>query len=126
MLAPGPAGGPPGPQGELGLKGAQGTIGIGTQCPIGNGAQGQLTDTLYFTAGIPGSGSVEDHGLYGSLAATPEPQSALLLGMSGITMIAISFVLRIISHSQIKKSLRDFLFVKLLLMASTATTDTLD
>lgn len=61
---------------------------------FGNGAQGQLTDALYFTAGIPGSGEVEDHGLFGSLLATPEPQSALLTGLAGIVMIAFSFAQR--------------------------------
>jgi uncharacterized protein (TIGR03118 family) len=35
---------------------------------FGNGTQGGETGTLYFTAGIPGSGAVEDHGLFGSLA----------------------------------------------------------
>ena len=37
---------------------------------FGNGAQGGDTHTLYFTAGIAGSGSVEDHGLFGSLTPT--------------------------------------------------------
>jgi uncharacterized protein (TIGR03118 family) len=61
---------------------------------FGNGAHDQLTDTLYFTAGIAGPDKVEDHGLYGSFTATPEPQSALLLGLAGIAMIAVSFVQR--------------------------------
>ncbi|HEX4770596.1 MAG TPA: TIGR03118 family protein [Bryobacteraceae bacterium] len=61
---------------------------------FGNGAQGQLKDALYFTAGIPGSGAVEDHGLYGSLLATPEPQSAFLIGLAGISMIAFSLAQR--------------------------------
>jgi uncharacterized protein (TIGR03118 family) len=34
---------------------------------FGNGASGGDPHTLYFTAGIPGSGAVEDHGLFGSL-----------------------------------------------------------
>ncbi|HEX7360892.1 MAG TPA: TIGR03118 family protein [Bryobacteraceae bacterium] len=52
---------------------------------FGNGAHSQGVDTLYFTAGIPGSGQVEDHGLFGSLssAAVPEPQS-LALGLLGL------------------------------------------
>ena len=33
----------------------------------GNGANGGNAAFLYFTAGIPGSGSVEDHGLFGSI-----------------------------------------------------------
>ncbi len=43
---------------------------------FGNGAFGQNADSLYFTAGIPGSNNVEDHGLFGSLSAStaaPEP-----------------------------------------------------
>jgi uncharacterized protein (TIGR03118 family) len=45
---------------------------------FGNGAQGQGLDTLYFTAGIPGPGQVEDHGLFGDISAAPEPRSASL------------------------------------------------
>jgi uncharacterized protein (TIGR03118 family) len=37
---------------------------------FGNGAQGGNTRVLYFTAGIPGSGRVEDHGLFGRIAPT--------------------------------------------------------
>lgn len=44
-------------------------------------ANGGDAKTLYFTAGIPGpAGEVEDHGLFGSIANTPEPSSLLLLG----------------------------------------------
>jgi uncharacterized protein (TIGR03118 family) len=35
---------------------------------FGNGKEGGDSHTLYFTAGIAGSGSVEDHGLFGSIA----------------------------------------------------------
>jgi uncharacterized protein (TIGR03118 family) len=35
---------------------------------FGNGNQAGDTHTLYFTAGIAGSGAVEDHGLFGSIA----------------------------------------------------------
>jgi len=34
------------------------------------------TNTLFFTAGIPGPGAVEDHGLFGSLSAVPEPRTS--------------------------------------------------
>jgi uncharacterized protein (TIGR03118 family) len=47
---------------------------------FGNGAFGQDANKLYFTAGIPGPGMVEDHGLFGSFTATPEPSSVLLTG----------------------------------------------
>jgi len=53
---------------------------------FGNGAQGQGIDTLYFTAGIPGSGQIEDHGLFGAISAAPEP-AALSLGALGLAMI---------------------------------------
>jgi uncharacterized protein (TIGR03118 family) len=47
---------------------------------FGNGAQGTSATALYFTAGIPGSGSVEDHGLFGDIQATPEPGTLLMVG----------------------------------------------
>lgn len=46
---------------------------------FGNGFHSQGTNTLFFTAGIPGPGNVEDHGLFGSLDSTPEPAPAALL-----------------------------------------------
>ena len=36
---------------------------------FGNGGKAGDSHTLYFTAGIPGPGTVEDHGLFGSLSA---------------------------------------------------------
>ena len=41
---------------------------------FGNGARGGTLNTLYFTAGIPGDGAVEDHGLFGSITAGPAVQ----------------------------------------------------
>jgi uncharacterized protein (TIGR03118 family) len=38
---------------------------------FGNGSQAGDSHTLYFTAGIAGSGSVEDHGLFGSIVPAP-------------------------------------------------------
>ena len=39
---------------------------------FGNGKASDA-NTLYFTAGIPGSGNLEDHGLFGSLQVAPAP-----------------------------------------------------
>ncbi len=36
---------------------------------FGNGGNGGDLNKLYFTAGIPGDGKVEDHGLFGVIAA---------------------------------------------------------
>jgi uncharacterized protein (TIGR03118 family) len=49
------------------------------------------TSHLYFTAGIPGPGDIEDHGLFGFIAATgvvPEPASAVLL-LSAIGLFSL-------------------------------------
>lgn len=46
---------------------------------FGNGANGFLTNTLYFTAGIPGDGAVEDHGLFGSVKAVPDTGMTLFM-----------------------------------------------
>jgi uncharacterized protein (TIGR03118 family) len=40
---------------------------------------GGAADTLYFTAGIAGAGSVGDHGLFGSLAVAPVPEPAMAM-----------------------------------------------
>jgi uncharacterized protein (TIGR03118 family) len=47
---------------------------------FGNGGNGGNIDTLYFTAGIPGNGAIEDHGLFGSIQTIPEPAMMVLLG----------------------------------------------
>jgi uncharacterized protein (TIGR03118 family) len=47
---------------------------------FGNGKFGASVDSLYFTAGIPGPGMIEDHGLFGDLQLAPEPPSASLIG----------------------------------------------
>jgi len=52
---------------------------------FGNGSQGTLTSTLYFTAGIPGPDNIEDHGLFGSLTNVPEPGT---LGLAAVALIA--------------------------------------
>jgi uncharacterized protein (TIGR03118 family) len=48
---------------------------------FGNGGQGGDLFKLYFTAGISGGGSVEDHGLFGSLA----PATTVSLSVSGVS-----------------------------------------
>ncbi len=39
----------------------------------GNGGRGGETNSIYFTAGIPGGGNLEDHGLFGSLSPISFP-----------------------------------------------------
>jgi uncharacterized protein (TIGR03118 family) len=53
---------------------------------FGNDGNGGNADTLYFSAGIAGAGSVGDHGLFGSIAAVPVPSTLLLMGfgLSGL------------------------------------------
>ncbi len=59
---------------------------------FGNGSAGTSLDTLYFTAGIPGPGQVEDHGLFGAISiATPEP-SGLPLTLVGLCSV-LGFVI---------------------------------
>ena len=40
---------------------------------FGNGGNGGATNALYFTAGITGSGAIEDHGLFGDFTPVAEP-----------------------------------------------------
>jgi uncharacterized protein (TIGR03118 family) len=54
---------------------------------FGNGGGGGAPNQLFFTAGIPGPGEIEDHGLFGVLAAAiPEPGSLAILavGLAGL------------------------------------------
>ncbi|HTQ29594.1 MAG TPA: TIGR03118 family protein [Opitutaceae bacterium] len=56
---------------------------------FGNGGSGGSPGTLYFAAGIPGDGEIEDHGLFGSLTAIPEPgtyAAALALASFGVAL----------------------------------------
>lgn len=61
---------------------------------FGNGANKFSTDALYFTAGIPGDGMVEDHGLFGSVTSTavttPEPGTLMLIGSGLLGLISFS------------------------------------
>jgi uncharacterized protein (TIGR03118 family) len=54
---------------------------------FGNGGNGGSKSDLYFTAGIPGDGMVEDHGLFGSIVPTPEPGTFALLGIGLLVLI---------------------------------------
>jgi uncharacterized protein (TIGR03118 family) len=55
---------------------------------FGNGGSGGSTNGLYFTAGIPGDGKLEDHGLFGSIVQTPEPGTLTLIGSGLLGLIA--------------------------------------
>ena len=54
---------------------------------VGNGGNGGSKSDLFFTAGIPGDGMVEDHGLFGSIAPTPEPGTFALFGTGLLALI---------------------------------------
>lgn len=54
---------------------------------FGNGHHDAATNALFFSAGIPGSGMIEDHGLFGMLSI-PEPSSAVLL-LSGLGLLVL-------------------------------------
>ncbi len=56
---------------------------------FGNDGNGGDTDKLYFTAGIPGDGAVEDHGLFGVIAVVPEPAT---LGLIAIALLSLALV----------------------------------
>ena len=44
---------------------------------FGNGGNGGDVNTLYFTAGIPGDGNIENHGLFGSIQTANLPPSGI-------------------------------------------------
>jgi uncharacterized protein (TIGR03118 family) len=54
---------------------------------FGNGGNGGNLNALYFTAGIPGDGAIEDHGLFGSLGPTPEPGTWIVFGSGVISLL---------------------------------------
>ena len=63
---------------------------------FGNGGNGGDSHTLYFTAGIPGSGALEDHGLFGSLSAV---YPGLLAGASYIEHSLVSSLPGLADHT---------------------------
>ena len=72
------------------LQGANGPLTIEGLWGLkfGNGAAGGPTNTLFFSAGIPGPGAIEDHGLFGSITAVPEPSSGLLI-VAGLACVVV-------------------------------------
>lgn len=61
---------------------------------FGNGGNGGDPNALYFTAGIPGPGAIEEHGLFGRLAvagapstAAPEPATIALLALGLLALV---------------------------------------
>ena len=73
------------------LQGANGPLTIEGLWGLkfGNGAAAGPSDTLFFSAGIPGPGGmVEDHGLFGSITAVPEPSSGLLI-VAGLACVVL-------------------------------------
>jgi len=54
---------------------------------FGNGGNAGSKSDLFFTAGIPGDGMVEDHGLFGSIVPTPEPGTFALLGIGLLVLV---------------------------------------
>ena len=56
---------------------------------FGNGGSAGPTNSLYFTAGIPGSGQIEDHGLFGDIVVSPEPATLwIMAGGLGFMLLA--------------------------------------
>ena len=63
---------------------------------FGNGGNAGDRNTLYFTAGIPGTGALEDHGLFGSLSAR---YPALTVGASYIQHNLVSDLPGLADHT---------------------------
>jgi uncharacterized protein (TIGR03118 family) len=65
---------------------------------FGNGGNGGDPHKLYFTAGIPGPGAIEDHGLFGSLSAV---FPAVTLGASYLQHNLVSDIAGLADHTDI-------------------------
>ena len=59
---------------------------------FGNGHNGGDATTLYFTAGIPGSGVIEDHGLFGSIQTADTAPAPTKPASSAINIQNFAFV----------------------------------
>lgn len=55
---------------------------------FGNGASSGSVNNLYFTAGIPGSGMIEDHGLFGNLVNVPDSGSTQIM----LAVVVLGFI----------------------------------
>jgi len=53
---------------------------------FGNGSSAGDSHTLYFTAGIPGTGALEDHGLFGSLSLVHPKFTSISNSVAGISL----------------------------------------
>jgi uncharacterized protein (TIGR03118 family) len=59
---------------------------------FGNGGNGGDVNTLYFTAGIPGPDNIEDHGLFGSIAANQTaPPAPTPVQIAGFRFTPVTF-----------------------------------
>lgn len=58
---------------------------------FGNGGNGGDPNTLYFTAGISGPDSIEDHGLFGSIGV-PEPSGMALVAIGAASVLFVVVV----------------------------------
>ncbi len=57
---------------------------------FGNGAGSGSTNNLYFTAGIAGPDSTEDHGLFGDLSHVPDAGSSLLMAGAALAGLLLA------------------------------------
>jgi uncharacterized protein (TIGR03118 family) len=60
---------------------------------FGNGGNGGDLNKLYFTAGIPGDGNVEDHGLFGVISV-PEPDVWTLIATALLALFLVQWARR--------------------------------
>ena len=54
---------------------------------VGNGGNGGDPNFVYFAAGIPGAGEIEDHGLFGSISSVPDFGSTIILMVIALSAI---------------------------------------
>jgi len=70
---------------------------------FGNGGLAGDRNTLFFTAGISGGGTVEDHGLFGDLEPVPEPGTFSLLAVGLIVIASRCVALRTFRSGRIAR-----------------------